>query len=246
MFWEKETMKMSIHSPDSPEVQQRIAALMAVARDGRRTRQVREAALRELQELKAQKQQRQQRRQGQQAELTVTVVSRSVPAQPYVSRSVPRSVPPVSIVDGTKPVDADSKDIAPVSDNQDERARLLEYLERARSIGDGERIQYAEERLAELDQPATPARKTPEAKPAEKSDWQRNHEYWYGEPIDPAPQQVTVDFAGFGIPEQGAPDRFWDKQFPREAEGHIRTAQRLKPAGRRVVHWNPGLGFDDL
>jgi hypothetical protein len=230
-------MKMSIHSPDSPEVQQRIAALMAVARDGRRTRQVREAALRELKELKAQK---------PRAERTVTAVSPSVPAQRPVSRSEPRSVPPVSIVDGTKPVNADSKDIAPVSDNQDERARLLEYLERARSIGDEERIQYAEERLAELDQPAATVCETPEAKPAEKSDWQKNHEYWYGEPVDLAPQQVTVDFAGFGIPEQGAPDRFWDKQFPREAEGHIRTAQRLKPAGRRVVHWNPGLGFDDL
>jgi hypothetical protein len=228
---------MSIHSH---EVQLRIAALMAVARDGRRTRQVREAAVSELKELKG------QRQQGQQAERTVTAVSPSVPAQPYNSRSVP----PVSILNDPRPSDdaedAEDTDTARPPHIQDERARLLEYLERARSIGDEERIQYAEERLAELEELAAPARETSEIKPAEKSDWQKLHEYFYSEPVQPAPQQVKVDFAGFGIPEQGSTDWYWDKQWTRESTARALAAKRTGGAGPQVKFWRPGLEFDEL
>jgi hypothetical protein len=222
-------MKMSIHSP---EVRQRVAALMAVARDGRRTRQVREAAVSELKELKAQKQQGQQRRQ---AERTVTAVS--------------PSVAPVSVSNAPKP-SGDVKDATPAPDSQDNRVgrreRLLAFKEHVLvTDSDAYKLAWVEDRLREMDKPEPVSVSEPQ-KPAEKSDWQKLHEYFHGEPVDPTPPPITVDFAGFGIPEQGAPDRFWDKQFPREAEGHIRTAQRLKPAGRRVVHWSPGLDFDDL
>ena len=242
---------MSIFSPDSREVQQRIAALMAIARDGRRTRQVREAALRELKELTAQKQrsqQRQQKHQGQQAERTVTAVSSSVPAQPRVS-TMPRRImlAPVSILDDPKP-SRDVKDAIPVPDSQDDdrRQRLLAFKEHVLATdSDADKLSWVRDQLREMDEPEPFMVSEPE-RPAGKSDWQKNHEYWYGEAVDPAPPTITVDFAGFGIPEQGAPDRFWDKQWTRESTARTLAATRTKSAGPQVRVWRPGMEFDEL
>jgi hypothetical protein len=204
---------LSIHSPDSPEVNQRVMALMVVARDGRMTRQVREAALRELKEIQTQRQQRQR------GDRTVTAVSPSVPAQ-YLRRIMPA---PVSILSENKAAEPGSEEV-----HQNDRERFQAFLEHARELGDTERVQWAEERLEKLAN-STPAHEP--GKPTEKSGYEKLRRYLYGDPPEPTPQPIKVDFAG-SIPG----NTFWDSE-EREARGSALSATRSTPAGPRIRVW---------
>jgi hypothetical protein len=213
-------------STHSPEVKQRIAALKAIAGDGRRTRQVRDTALRELKTLKAAKQ------RTQRGDSVVTMVS---PASAPQSRVMPA---PVSILDDPKPPQG-LEDPAPEpdsgdTDRPDRRQRLLAFKEHLLATdNDPDKLSWIEEQLLEMDKPE-PVRVSEPEKPTEKSGYQKLREYFYGPEPESTSQSIKVDFAGSGIPEQGNPDWYWDKQFPRESVPRALAAKRIRGAGRQV------------
>jgi hypothetical protein len=121
------------------EMKQRIAALKAIAQDGRRTRQVRDAALRELKSLKAAKQ------RTQRGDSVITTFSPASAPQPRVMPA------PVSILDDPHPgssgpkIDLDAAEDDEPTEREDpyqsEREDLLEHLQTAEAIGNVDAIE---------------------------------------------------------------------------------------------------------